>query len=356
MSSPSPTLSDAPTKTSWQRAVATGAGAVALVTLVVLAFLWPTVTSEPRRVPIAVAGDAAQVEQIEASIAENIPGGFEIVRAVDRDGAVDLIESRDVYGAIVVADGATPEILETTAGSPVVAQSLTALADTLQAQLQAAADQQAAAAGSGAPTVTVAVTDVVPLAASDSRGTGLTAAMFPLLMGGMLGGIVLSITVHGFSRRLVGLAVYSLAGGFALTTVLHTWFEILQGSYVENVAVFTLSLSAIAATIVGAASLVGRAGIAVGPVLFMLFANPISSAASPVEFLPSPWGTIGQWFPPGASAKLVRDVSYFPDVNSGMQWSVLAAWTLLGCALVGIGAARHRAQTRQARPDLKPTA
>jgi hypothetical protein len=274
--------------TPWRRVVPIGAMIAVLACLIVLAFLWPAIASAHRDVPIAVSGSTEQIEQIQMSLDENADGAFELRTVEGRDEAVQLIKERDVYGAIVLAGGATPEVLETTAGSSAVAQSLTSLATTLEQQTQSAAIAEANSVGAPVPEITVTVTDIVPLNENDPRGAGLAAAMFPLVMGGMIGGIVLSIAVHGASRRLIGVIAYSVVGGLAVPAILQGWFGILQGPYLENVAAFALSLGAISATIVGAASLIGRAGIAVGPVVFMLFASPISSSSTPVEFLPEP--------------------------------------------------------------------
>ncbi|MFW8745259.1 hypothetical protein, partial [Mesorhizobium japonicum] len=72
-------------------------------------------------------------------------------------------------------------------------------------------------------------------------------------------------------------------------------------------------------------------------VLFLLVGNPISSASTPIEFLARPWGAVGQWFPPGAGATLVRDVSYFPDAGTAFPWLVLSAWSLVGVVLGLVG-------------------
>ena len=70
----------------------------------------------------------------------------------------------------------------------------------------------------------------------------------------------------------------------------------------------------------------------------MLVANPISAAALPWQFLPEPWGLVGQWFQPGAGATLLRDLSYFPEASSiGFAVSVLAVWAVVSLALVALG-------------------
>lgn len=328
----------------------------AVVSLIVIAFIWPTVTSSAKHIPIAVSGPAVQVAAIEKGLDGASGDVLDPHTVDDRSAAVRDIKTRDVYGAIVL-DSGTPEVLTASAASPAVSQTLHTLATTLQQQAQSAAAKQATAAGTAVPTVTVKVTDVVPLSKDDANGSGLAAAAFPLVMGGMLGGIILTFLIHGTGRRLIGLAVYGIVGGLAVPAILQGWFGILQGPYLVNAAAFALSLSAIAGTILGAAALVGRAGIAVGPVVFLLFANPLSSAATPVEFLPEPWGAVGQWFPPGAGARLIRDISYFPDANNTLQWLILAGWTALGIALTGLAAVLHRRRLNAhhgehvARPD-----
>ena len=321
--------------TPWSRVVAIGLGLSVLVGVLVAAFSWPAVTSEVKNLPVAIVAPDAVAEQLESALDEKAPGTFVLSAADDRDDAVAQIERRDVYGAIVVAD--SPEVLVASAGSPVVSQLLTSIAGQLQVQLQAGADAQAAAAGVEAPTITVAVTDVVPLVDTDPRGTGLAAASFPLVLGGMIGGIALTIALVGVWRRVVALGLYVVVAGFAAAAILQFWFQVLPGDYLLNSAAYALAFLAIGAPIVGFASLVGRPGVAIGPLVFLLFANPISAAAQPVEFLPEPWGAIGQWFPPGAAATLIRDVAYFPSADATFPWLVLAGWALGGLLLALLG-------------------
>ncbi|MBF4585657.1 hypothetical protein [Curtobacterium sp. VKM Ac-2887] len=329
-----------PTVTPWRRALAIGVLVAAVVSLVVIAFTWPARTSSAHDIPIAIAASAQQAQQAQQLGSSLTKGNdtFDVTRADDRAEAVRMLEERDVYGAVVLSAGAAPEVLTASAASPAVAQVMNGVATKLGAQ---AAAQTAQGAGGGAAAPTVSVTDVVPLSDDDPTGAGLVAAAFPLVMGGMLGGILLTFLVHGTGRRVMGLAVFVVVGGFAVAGILQGWLGILQGPYVQNVAAFVLALGSVAATILGASTLIGRLGVSVGPVLFLLFANPIASSATPSSFLPAPWGTIGQWFPPGAGSRLLRDISYFPDANAAPQWLILAGWTAFGLALMGVGALLH---------------
>ncbi|KRD41203.1 hypothetical protein ASE38_16385 [Cellulomonas sp. Root930] len=325
--------------TPWRRLLGLGVGLAAALTVLVLAFLWPAVTSEPHDLPVAVAGPSAAVGPFTQALEERAPGVFDVVAAQDRSAAVDLVQTRDVYGAVVL--GAQPEILTASGGSPLVAQQLTALAPALQAQV-------------GAP---VPVTDLVPLLEGDPRGAILGAVTFPLVIGGMIGGIAISLTVVGVWRRVTAVVGYSVLGGLAVAGVLQGWFGALAGSYAVNAGIVGLAILAIAGVIVGCVSVVGRAGVAIGPVLFLLVANPIASAAQPWQMLPAPWGAIGQWMPPGAAAALLRDESYFPAADTTQLWVALASWALLGLLLGTLGQFRDagaatRAAVEEATPEL----
>ncbi|ROS75193.1 hypothetical protein EDF24_2640 [Curtobacterium sp. PhB130] len=347
-----------PQPTPWRRAVATSVLVAAIVSLVVIAFTWPSRASSAHDISIAIAGPSAASNQLKSALTKG-NDTFDVQLADTRADAVRMLKERDVYGAVVLSSGSAPEVLTATAASPAVAQVMNGVAAKLQAQAQAQGSA-ASAAGDAAAAPTVAVTDVVPLSDDDPTGSGLVAAAFPLVMGGMLGGILLTFLVHGTGRRLVGLVAFVVIAGFAVAGILQGWLGILQGHYLENAAAFALALSAIAGTILGASTLIGRLGVSVGPVLFLLFANPLASAATPSSFLPAPWGVIGQWFPPGAGARLLRDISYFPDANSTLQWLILVGWTAFGLALMGIGALVHEQRRRAhhgehvARPEHAP--
>lgn len=345
---------DAPPHTPWLRSLLLAVGAAAAVVVVLLAFLWPTITSTVKDLPIAIAGSDTAVSAVEKQLNAAAEGAFDVSAVSTRQEAVDLIRSRDVYGAIVLGD--QPEVLTASANGAAVSQLLGQVASKIQAQAQLQADaavQQAVAAGRApagtqAPTITVKVTDIVPLASTDSRGLGLTAAAFPLVLGGMLGGLLISILVAGSWRRLTAVGVYAVVGGLAVTSILQGWFGILQGDFWLNTLAVSLSMFATASFIVGMNALIGRAGIALGAVLTVLVGNPLSAAAQPLQFMVGPWGAIGQWFVPGASVTLLRDLSYFPDADSTFPWLVLLGWAALGVIAMLAGHFRNQEVTEAA--------
>lgn len=339
-------------RTPLNRVVGLALGLVALVAVLVLAFSWPTVTAEPKDLPVAIAGPEQAVEAATQAIDERADGAVALDEVDDREAALRAIEERRVYGAVIL--GEQPEVLVASGASLAVSQLLTGVAATLQEGVDAQAQAAAAAAGAPAPgPITVAVTDVVPLADTDARGTGIATAMFPLVLGGMIGGIAISLVVIGAMRRVAAVLVYGAAGGLLLAWILGDWFGALHGDYLADAAAIGLTLVAIAAPITGLVALIGRAGIAFGPVVMLLFANPLSAAAMPKEFLVAPWGEVGQWFPPGAAATLLRDLSYFPEADAAFPWLVLGAWAVGGLLLSVVG---HFRTAGGARSDAEADA
>jgi hypothetical protein len=327
-------------RAAWGRAVGVAVALSVVVVTVLLAFLWPIVTADPKDVPIGISGPSQIVDGFESQA----PEVFAFSEVANRDAAVAAIESREIYGALIL-DPAGPEVLVSSAANAAIAQQLSAIAPVLQQQLAAAAPPNVQ--------IEVTLTDVVPLASTDSRGAGLAASSFPLLIGGILGGVVIGLLVTGVWRKLVSVVVYAGVAGFSVTAVMQPWLGILQGDYLPNALAVSLAMLAIAATIVGLASLLGRPGAALGAVLFLLGANPISGAAQPVEFLLQPWGAIGQWFPPGAAGTLIRDLSYFPAADTTFPWLVLAAWAVGGLALIAASALRTPSPVSEMQDDTR---
>ncbi len=336
--------------TRWSRVALIGIGASLIVGVFVLAFSWPAVTSTVHAVPLAVSGTGTTADAVAAQLEQNASAQFDITRVATRDDAVAAIQRRDAFGA-VVADSPVPEVLTASANGVVVSQLFTGLA----AQLQSSFSQQLQAQGVAADAVPViAVTDVVPLAATDPRGAGFTTLSFPLVIGGMIGGVAVSLLVVGVWRRLTAVVLYGLAAGVVVVAISQAWFGILQGPALLNVVAVAAAVLGISAFIVGLTSVLGPRGIAVGAVLSLLVGNPISGASQPWQFLPAPWGAVGQFFPPGAGATLLRDLSYFPDASTLEPWLVLAGWIALGVVLMSVGHFRNRATMTPSPGSLEP--
>ncbi|NIK57413.1 hypothetical protein [Kribbella shirazensis] len=304
----------------------------AVLTVLLIAFAWPSARSEPRDLPIAVSGPAPAVEQMKAKLDQAMPGGFEITAVPDRQAAVQRIQDRDAYGAIVL-DAAQPEILTASAGGPSVAQVLTQVSARMSPEGQ------------------VKVTDVVPLPKDDPRGAGLAAGALPLVLGGILAAGALTQLVRSGTKRMIGALTFAVTGGLALAAVLQYWLGSFEGSYLGNSGVIAMSIAAISLTLLGLEWLLGMAGLALGSAVMMLLGNPLSGMTSAPEMLPSGWGALGQLLPPGAAGTALRSVSFFDGAGATRPLVVLSCWLLAGLVFCGLGALRGRGHAVPARHE-----
>ncbi|WP_410784840.1 hypothetical protein [Kribbella sp. C-35] len=309
----------------------------AVLTVFLIAFAWPSARSEPRNVPLAVSGPTPAVAQIEAALEQAMPGGFEITAVLDRQAAVQRIEDRDAYGAIVL-DAAQPEVLTASAGGPAIAQILTQLSARMS------------------PENPAKVTDIVPLPKDDPRGAGLAAGALPLVLGGIIAAAALTQLVRSGAKRMIGAVTFAITGGLALAAVLQYWLGSFEGSYLGNAGVIAMSIGAISLTLLGLEWLLGTAGLALGGATMMLLGNPLSGMTSAPEMLPSGWGTLGQLLPPGAAGTALRSVSFFDGAGAARPLVVLACWLLAGVVLCGLGALRLRGRAVPARHEASAVA
>lgn len=81
-------------------------------------------------------------------------------------------------------------------------------------------------------------------------------------------------------------------------------------------------------------SVIGTAGVALGAILTIFVANPLSGLATGPWLLPAGWSTLGQWMPIGATGHLVRSLSFFDGLGAQQAWWVLAIWIVAGFALL----------------------
>lgn len=321
----------------WVKVIAAILGGAAIVSLVVLAFVWPTKTVEIHNIPLSIAGAEASTSALEKMIGSKEPGMFDIVDASSRDDAMSQVKHRETYGAIVLGGPGEPsEVIIASGASPMVANALSSFASQLQGALAA----QVAAAGGDPSTVTVTTTNAAPLSDSDPTGSGLAAASFPLTLGGLIGGMLASFLLTGFARRATVVVGFAAVAGMALSGILGSWFGFLEADYWTNALAIGASILATSSLVAGGFALLGRAGLGLTAAFTMLIANPLASAALPWQFIAEPWGEFGQYLVPGAAAWLIRTVNYFPDADVSSQWTTLALWAAAGLALLAVGELR----------------
>lgn len=318
------------------------------LTLLALAFIWPSAESEPDGVSIAVTGQSEVVAGFVEAAEDELGEGIDLVTVDDRDAAVAGIEQRELIGAVVL--GEQPEVLTASANGQAPTAIMNAVASQVQTnvsgQVYAGVTEQiqnALTGGGGDPAQvadqlpeslpTVQVTDIVPLSEGDSNGVGMIIAGVPLTVGTLLVSVLISFTVVGRWQRVSAVTGLSAGGGLLLALVLGTWLEVYPGSFGLIWLALSLSLAATSALFVGMHSLLGLRGLGISGVLTLFIAIPWAAFAVPYEFLPAGLGHIGQWLIPGATTTLTRNVSYFPEASVALSWWVLVVWAVFGLAL-----------------------
>jgi hypothetical protein len=293
-------------------------GVTALLALIVTAFAWPASEIAPRDLPVAVVGPADAIAQLEEGVSAVGEEAFDIVPLDSRSDAVTAIEQRDVYAAFVLSPDGT-ELLTASAASPAVSQLM-----------EQVADHMAAAQPGQASIVT---TDVVPLPQDDPRGLVFSSGSLPIVLGGLLVGVLVALLVGGGLTSILTVLAAAAGAGLATVGVLHGWLGALDGSYWVNAGVVALGIAAIALTVVGLRRLIGVPGIPVAALTILLLGNPLSGVTSAPELLPGGWATLGQLLPPGATGTALRSTAFFDGAGAGTALLVLACWVLAGAAL-----------------------
>jgi hypothetical protein len=300
-------------------------GVVVLQALLVTWFAWPAKNTAPRDLPVVVAGPAPATSAVADRLRTERPGAFDVGTVPDADAADAALRGRKAYAAFVVEPSGL-SLHVASAASPTVAALLT---------------QSAGQLGNGRP---VPVVDVVASPPDDPRGAAFASSFLPLLITSLIGGVALLFVVRAHVVRVAGLLVFAALAGPAVVGIMR-WLGVVTGPFLPEAGVVALLVLAISATVSGLGAAFGPPGIGIGALVVVFVGNPISGLTSAPELLPRPWGTVGQYLPPGAGASLLRSVAFFDGAGSVRPWWVLGAWVLGGLLLTAVGHYRNRAAT-----------
>jgi hypothetical protein len=318
--------------------VTTILGISALVPLVVsvllIVFAWPVVNTAPNKLPIGLVTSTTMTQRLPKLLEGIRPGAFDLKAFSTENEARQAILEREVYGAIVL-DPTKPEdfkVLTASAGSPAVAQLIGVIGGQVGTLLSAS--------GFAAPILE----DLVPATTDDPRQAGLVGGALPLVISGIISGLLLTTRLRNASERITATLLIALLTGFAVTSIVQFGFKTLEGSYLTNSLIASLAVAAVVSFEVGLGSSLGVAGLGLAAVTMMLVANPFSALSSAPEMLPGIWGPIGQLLPLGAFGHLLRSVAFFNGNGAGQPLWVLLSWVVFGLALILIGS-RQTKQT-----------
>lgn len=306
-----------------RRLVAVVLGLTLIIALMLLAFAAPAINSGAEDLPLAVGGPEPAVAEMTSALEKNSPGTFEVTTYASAGESADAILDRDAIGGLAAtADGVTIQTA-TGAGAPYVA-----LLHGIGSSLDATGTQ-------------VTYDELAPTTVDDPAGAGITALGLPLIFGGIASAAALVLGYRGsVSSRLVTAVALSLAAGFTATAILQFGFGSFDGSYWLAGAAVSAGIAAISLTVLGLGLLLGPAGLALGAIVMLFVANPLSGLAAGPAWLPQPWGELGQYLPLGSAGTAIRSAAYFEGRGAATAWIVLGCWALAGLVLAGFAARR----------------
>jgi hypothetical protein len=297
-----------------------------IVALAVLAFAWPAARIAPRDLPLGVV-ESPVSEKTVLALEQAEPGAFTITLYGTDASARKAIENREVYGALEpTASGLT--VLTASAASPMVAQLIVQVGDTLAGK----------SAAHGTPSA-VTSTDVVPSSAKDPRGIVIGSALLPMTICSTIiaAAIAILVGIRPAWRQILMLAVVCSLTALSAYLIAQGYLGALPGQHLETWAALALTMFAMSSTVAGFVALFGPRGMGLGAILLVFLGNPFSGVTSAPELLPKVVSEIGELLPPGAAASLLRDTAYFGGHGPVAHLAVLTGWSLFGIVAITVG-------------------
>ena len=337
-----------PGPTPWQHLVGMAFGLTAALCVLVIAFVWPATSMAPHEVPIVVAGPPAAAEQVQATLDSAHPGAFDVTGVADEAAARAAIGDRDAYGAIVF-------------GQP--AHGADGIRRVAARRAAAQPDRDRVWPGRNHGTGRLGGGRRRRCRPAIRVGSGWRRWRCRWSWAVIAVGVAMARAVRGVSRSVIGTVGVASLAGLALAGIAHGWFGVLDGNYWAEAGTIALGIGSVALALIGLNAVLGVRGIALGGAVIMLLGNPLSGITSAPEMLPTPWGQLGQWLPPGAAGSLLRSVSFFGGAGGWGPFWILVGYAVGGVLLAWAAARRsvrptHRRCGRAdhgrgaARPDL----
>ncbi len=293
------------------------AGLSAVLLLMLLAFATPQLNSGAKDLPLAVGGPEQVTSKITMGLETKSADTFDISTYSTAEEATDAVKNREFIGAITADPEGITIVTASGAGTPytqILKQVGTGLEQTGQK---------------------VQYNDVAPLAAGDPTGSALATLALPMVFGGMSAAAIFSMTFkNSRTKQVLGALGVAILGGLIASSVLHFGFDALDANFWPTTSVIMLGIAAISLTVLGLNALLGYAGLGIGAVLMLFISNPLSGIATGWQWLPQPWGMIGQYFPLGAAGSAIRSTAFFDGAALTQPVVILSCWILAGMVMV----------------------
>jgi hypothetical protein len=272
----------------------------------------PSRATAARPAPAAHAGPsratarpapAAHAGPSRATAARPAAAGFELRRYDSERAARDDLEAGRLRGVLV--DG---RVLVASARGAVEAQ-------TVRAAFPRAA-----------------VVDVAPLPGHDSRGLSAVFTALGLTVGGVAFGALL--TLFGRGARLLTIGLFAVATGIVVALTVDTIVGALTGAFWATAGIVALGAAATGAATHALGRRLGPPGLALAALLFIPLGQSAAGGALGADLVPGFFGALSDALPVGATLAALRGAVYFGGAGTTVPLLVLAAWAVVGAALI----------------------
>lgn len=290
------------------------AGLLALTFLIGL--IAPAIKSPaPHDIPIGLVNANPQMV-----VALNGGGAFDVTSYDSEQAARAAIDARDIDGALVV--GQQPKLIVAGAAGDGVTGVMTAVFTQMFAQQGAQ----------------LTIETVHPFAAGDPHGLILFFVLLAILVSTLIAqALVGTRRGIGFATRVATVAAYAFISA-PVAMGLATWIAGDYGSgFWLATALVALGSAATGAVVAGAASLLGRPGIALAALIVVLLDLVCSGGPIGSQLLPDAYRWLAPAMPAGQLYSAMRGALYFNGEGLAEPLGVLSLWLLGGLILMVIG-------------------
>ena len=268
----------------------------------------------PHGVALGVVGSPAMPAAVGKSFS------LKTVSYPSEAAALHAIDERKVVGALVVSP-AGAKLFVVPAAGPSAAAALGA----------------AFSAAAVAFHKKIEIVQVHPLPKGDAVGIVSFLLTMALVVGGYLSA-TMAMAFGGLSTprgRAAALSIVAVLGALATATIAGPVLGAIPTSkFLELWALFILVMAAVALSTSALQTLLGPPGTLVVVVVFVIFGAPAAGGSVPAAFLPGFWRAIGPYLPAGAGTTAVRNTLYFAGNDITHALIVLAAYLLVGAAVM----------------------
>ncbi|MGW2816409.1 hypothetical protein [Streptomyces sp. NPDC001415] len=300
-----------------------------------LAYLGAFATPEPHHLPVAVVGAGPEAKVFAQTVKDEAGDKLDVRTVADRATAVDQLKHRDITGAYVL-NAKAPELIVASAGSDMSATAVTKVFTPV-------------ATAQGVP---LKVTDVVPPDSDDPTGSGIFFLLIAVSIGSYASVAALGAAGAGLSLKMraalvtgVSFAVSLIGAAFAgplFHLVDHGLWGVWAMSWLYSAGILFLG--------VGLHTFLKRWTTLAVMVLFVMLNFTSSGGLFRPELQNGFFGGLHAFWNGAGLVEGIRDLVYFDGHGLTRNVWALAAWLVLGLAVMALAGLAERRRAGAAAP------